>query len=272
MATAGNHTVTAWIDDTNGYQEVNENNNEFTVNLTIPYGGIEFWEKSDLPDDVIEPETTTSEPETTTEEVTTQEITTQEVTTAEITTAHDEIVVSDDVKVEGYQVSATHGGARTIGSVPKTVNGKQVVGRGIVYALTKVDGKETGVQDQDMQVNSDHHYVRAYNLTNESTLSLKTADPNRTYFAVTMLFANGGSKKEFEATYKTRTYVQLADGSFVYSNISDYSIYRISDVLYQNQMMGNRAGHNYLYEKILKIVNPAYEEVDYDWNKEIVKF
>ncbi len=265
VAEAGTHRVTAWIDDTNGYQEVNENNNEFSVDLAIPYNGIEFWEKSDLPDDVIEPETTT-------EEVTTQEITTQEVTTAEITTAHDEIVVSDDVKVEGYQVSATHGGARTIGSVPKTVNGKQVVGRGIVYALTKVDGRDTGVQDQDMQVNSDHHYVRAYNLTNESTLSLKTADPNRTYFAVTMLFANGGSKKEFEATYKTRTYVQLADGFIVYSNISDYSIYRISDVLYQNQMMGNRAGHDYLYEKILKVVNPSYEEVDYDWNKEVVKF
>lgn len=268
VATSGKHTVTAWVDDTNGFNEVNENNNEYTINLSIPYGGIMYHEKSDLPDDV------NPQPDPTTEEKTTKEETTKhEVTTKEETTAQQEVVnVSDDVKIEGYQVSYVLGGARTVASVPENVNGKQVVERGIVYAIDEINGNKTGITDNDIKVGSDNYYVKDYNLSNESTLELSTADPNRTYFAVTMLFANGGSKKEYEATYKTRTYVKLADGSIVYSKVCDYSIYRISHILYQNQMMSTKIGHNYLYEKILKVVNPSYEQVDFDWNKEVVKF
>ena len=36
-------------------------------------------------------------------------------------------------------------------------------------------------------------------------------------------------------------------------------------------MMRNRTWHDYLYEKILKVVDPTYKEVDYDWNKEMIK-
>ncbi|MCR5737532.1 MAG: hypothetical protein K6G64_07770 [Eubacterium sp.] len=271
VATAGNHTITAWVDDTNGYSEVNENNNEYTINLTIPYGGVVYHNPGDGPDNPND-NPTTAEP--TTAEPTTKEVTTEEPTTKkEVTTAQpNDIVVSSDVKVEGYQVSTTLGGARTIGSVPKTLNGKQVVGHGIVYALAEVNGAQTGVTDNEIKVGANNTYVRDYDLSNEATLKLSNMDQNRDYFAVTMLFANGGSKREFEATYKTRTYVRLSDGSIVYSSVNDYSIYRISDVLYQKQMMSTRAGHNYLYEKILKVVNPAYEQVDFDWNREIVKF
>ncbi|MCR5736349.1 MAG: hypothetical protein K6G64_01705 [Eubacterium sp.] len=181
------------------------------------------------------------------------------------------IRVSDDVKVEGYQINAISGGARTVGSVPKTVNGKQVVGRGIVYALAKVNGQENDVTDKDIKVGGKNYFVRNYDLTNAPTLSLETADPNRTYFAITMLFANGGSKKEFEATYKARTYVVLEDGTIVYSDVDSYTIFAISEVLYQNQKMRNKTWHNYLYENILKVVDSSYKEVDYDWNNEIVK-
>ncbi len=260
VATAGNHRVTAWIDDTNGYNEVNENNNELTVNLNIPFAGIQYLEHPDSPDP-LDDDPTTAEP------------TTAEPTTAEPTTAHhDTIVVSSDIKIEGYQISSTVGGARTIGSVPKTVNGKQVVKRGIVYAISKVNGNDTGISDDDIKIAANNNWVRDYELTNDATIKLKSMDSNRDYFAVTMLFANGGSKKEYEATYKTRTYVELEDGSVVYSKVNDYSIYRISDVLYQNQMMSTKASHNYLFTKILSVVNPNYEQVDYDWNKEIVKF
>ena len=181
------------------------------------------------------------------------------------------IRVSDDVKVEGYQINANAGGARTVGSVPKTVNGKQVVRRGIVYALTKVNGQENPVTDKDIKVGGKNYYVREYDLTNASTISLDDADPDRTYFATTMLFADGGSKREFEATYKVRTYVVLEDGIVVYSDVESYTIFEISQELYQNQMMRNRTWHDYLYENILKVVDPTYKEVDYDWNKEMIK-
>lgn len=49
-AEEGTHTVTAWVDDTNGWSEVNENNNKTTITLTIPYGGTTYFDNPDLPD------------------------------------------------------------------------------------------------------------------------------------------------------------------------------------------------------------------------------
>ena len=179
---------------------------------------------------------------------------------------------NSDVDIEGYQISATYGGVRTISSVPKTVDGKQVVGRGIIYAIATVGGKDTGVKDSDMKIHTKHPYARDYDMSDRPTLTLNGSDPNKTYFGAIMLFANGGSKKEFEATYKIRAYAILEDGSIAYSDIENYSIYRISHSLYQNQKMSHKEWHIYLYEKILKVVNPDYEEVDYDWNNDIISF
>ena len=63
----------------------------------------------------------------------------------------------------------------------------------------------------------------------------------------------------------------MADGSYVYSDISDYSIARVADNLYQNKLMNTLDAHNYLYEKILSKVYSGYEEVDFNWSNTIVK-
>ena len=35
--------------------------------------------------------------------------------------------------------------------------------------------------------------------------------------------------------------------------------------------MNTSSGHDYLFNKILKAVNPAYKEVDFDWGNIVVK-
>jgi hypothetical protein len=35
--------------------------------------------------------------------------------------------------------------------------------------------------------------------------------------------------------------------------------------------MNTLAGHNYLFNNILNVVNPSYKEVDFDWGNIVVK-
>lgn len=53
FAPEGTHTITAWIDDTDNWQEVNENNNTKDLTLVIPFGGIQYFDNPDTPDDLV---------------------------------------------------------------------------------------------------------------------------------------------------------------------------------------------------------------------------
>ena len=86
-----------------------------------------------------------------------------------------------------------------------------------------------------------------------------------TYIASTMSFG-ANNVSAYTAQYKVRTYAVLSDGSVVYSDIVDYSVYGVADYVYQNKRMNVYANHKYLYDNILKLVNPGYEEVEFDWN------
>ena len=54
VATPGKHTVTAWIDNYNGRyaDEINHDNNKFTIELNIPLEEIKFINNPDQPDDL----------------------------------------------------------------------------------------------------------------------------------------------------------------------------------------------------------------------------
>lgn len=54
-------------------------------------------------------------------------------------------------------------GSRVVASVEPTVNGKNVVKHGLVYALTKLGDKDTGVKNIDMTVSADNYYVASLN-------------------------------------------------------------------------------------------------------------
>lgn len=181
------------------------------------------------------------------------------------------IVISDSVKVEGYQLSATLGGSRVIGSVEPTIDGKNVIAWGLVYGLTTANGKNMGITDEDMYVGSANEYVASFQSTSQGTMNIQVgSSTTATYFVRTMLFSSY-TAASFNAEYKVRAYAVLSDGSYVYGKVAGYSIYNVADSLYQNRAMNSIEAHNFLYEKVLRTVNYDYQEVDYNWGNTVVK-
>lgn len=181
------------------------------------------------------------------------------------------IRVSDKVKVEGYQISATLGGNRVIGSIESEINGKKVEKWGFVYGLLKANGKDSGITDEDMYVGSENQYVKSYESTSVGTLDKQMgASTTATYFVRTMLFPSY-TAATFSAEYKVRAYAKLSDGSIVYSDVSEYSIFETASHLYKNTLMNTLDGHQFLYNKILKVVDSNYQEEDYEWGNVIVR-
>ena len=181
------------------------------------------------------------------------------------------IVVSDDVKVEGYQISSTLGGNRVIGSVEPTIDGKTVKGWGLVYGILNVGNTDYIVPDSDMYVDSTNEYVEDYQSTDAGTLSEQMGNSSTaTYFVRTMLFA-AYTKEAFESQYKVRAYAILDDGSYVYSDVAKYSIFDVSKYLYNNLLMNTYSGHEFLYNEILIVVDSGFDAVDYGWENGIIK-
>lgn len=181
------------------------------------------------------------------------------------------IEISDDVKIEGHQISYKLGGSRVVGSVEPKINEVPVLKWGLIYALTNVDGTENNITDNDIYLGSNNEYVKSFESQETGTIdAVMGASETATYFVRTMLFSSG-TKKEFTANYKVRAYALLENGEYVYSNIDEYTIFDISEVLYLNTMMNNIEGHNYLYNKIISVVNPTYSKVEYNWNNSIVE-
>ena len=85
------------------------------------------------------------------------------------------------------------------------------------------------------------------------------------------MIENGNTSAALTQTYKIRAYAKLSDGSYVYSNVAEYSIYNVAKVLYDNAMMNTSAGHDYLYNSILKVVDSNYKTVDYNWSSIVAK-
>lgn len=183
----------------------------------------------------------------------------------------DTVRTSSDVKVEGYQISATLGGSRVIGSVEPKIDNMEVTGWGLVYGLAKANGNDMGITGADMYVGSDNPYVVSYQSTSGGTMNVQVgSSETATYFVRTMIFSSY-SAASFNAEYKVRAYAILSDGSYVYGNVAGYSIYNVADSIYQNTLMNTIEAHQFLYNKILKVVSPDYKEVDYNWGSSIVK-
>lgn len=181
------------------------------------------------------------------------------------------IKVSDSIKVEGYQMSATRKGSRVIGSVEPTIDGKAVKGWGLIYGVNKADGQNFNISDDDMKVNSESNYVIALDSTPIGTCDYVLGNSKTaTYFVRTTLFGSFTSA-EYSAEYKVRAYAILADGSYVYSKIKEYSVYNVADYLYKNKKMNTYSAHQYLYNDILTVVDSNYKTVDYEWGDAIVK-
>lgn len=258
-AESGSHTVTAWVDDQSLISEVDKSNNRNTITLTIPYGGVQYFDNPDSPDDFSGTGGGEEQP-------------TKPQETEKPTESESNVSISKDVHVTGYQISSTLGGSRVVASVEPVINGKNVVKSGLVYALSKVGNTDTNVKDDDMYVGSENNYVASFESTDKGTLNtVMGASKTAKYYVMTTLFEHN-TATEFSAKYKVRAYALLSDGSYVYSNIFSYSVYDVASALYDGRKMPTNAGHTYLYESILKAVNPSYKQVDYNWSDIVVGF
>ena len=198
------------------------------------------------------------------------ETTTPETTTPEETTTATEIS-NKEINLLGYQISTSYEGVRVAASVEPVINGQQVKKWGFIYGLKNYGNKDTEIADDDMYVGTNNSYVKSYESTSAGTLQSQLGESaTATYFARTMKFG-GSTVTALTADYKVRAYAVLDDGSYVYSDISDYSIARVADKLYQGKLMNTKSSHSYLFENILSKVFKDYEEVDFIWNNTVVK-
>ena len=205
----------------------------------------------------------TGDGEVTTEEPTTEEPTTEEPTTEEPTT---EEPVNGTVKVEGYQISSRYEGFRIVGSVEPKINGKNVQKYGTVYSIKTLNGTtDTGITESDLVVGSTNRYVASYEATAEGLLNNKIGTSSTaTYYAMTMTFGKK-NKNAFVTEYAVRTYALLEDGTYVYSDAVEFSVFNLAKFAYDNVMMPNENAHNYLYNSILLVVDPTYKQKDFNW-------
>lgn len=191
----------------------------------------------------------TEETETTTEEVTTEATTEEETTTC--------TTIDGGIEINGYQISATAKGMRTIYSVDSEIDGKEVVASGIIYSLADF------AEETDMYVGSSHYNVRSFESTEKGVCPFVLSESDiATSYAMTMKFSTAGAP-EYGATWRIRAYAELSDGSYIYTACEEYKIYDVADVLYQRCLMNTQTAHEYLYTDILFVVNPLYERKDY---------
>lgn len=196
---------------------------------------------------------------TTIVETTTEEPATEEETTTIINTT------DNGIEVNGYQVSATAKGIRTVYSIEDTIDGKDVVSSGIIYSLSDY------ADASKLYVGSTSEYVRSYESTSAGKSDTCFSDSDTaTSYVMTMIFAGSGAT-EYNAGWRIRAYALLSDGTYVYTDTYEYTIYDIADKLYQDCMMNTKSAHDYLYTDILLKVDEAYKEKDYNWNNSLAR-
>lgn len=175
----------------------------------------------------------------------------------------EKIFAADDVQIEinGFQISTVLEAFRTIYSVSDTANKTEEVG--LVYGLTD------SVSQDDMVVGSSNSTVYTYAATPLGETPVKYSSfENAKSYCLTMEFIK--TADFYKREISVRVYAKLQDGTYVYSDISSVSVYRIADSLYKNQLMNNMSGHDYLYNNILTVVNTSYEKVPFRGRDTIV--
>lgn len=173
--------------------------------------------------------------------------------------------IEGGIEINGFQISTTVEGTRTVYSIEPEINDTAVTEVGLIYGLKDY------ISDDQMVVDSSSQYVVSYAGTKENGLSetsFSESDTASTY-VMTMKFSSF-TEKEFNTTYSVRAYAKLEDGSYVYTDIVNYSVFSVAKTLYNNVQMSSIERHEYLYNKILTVVEPEYKEVDFDWGNVII--
>jgi hypothetical protein len=158
------------------------------------------------------------------------------------------------IEIVGYQISTGYEGFRTI--YAETDSEGVVRERGLLYALS------SEVTSSQMKLaGSDKVYNFKATSTGYSSHNYSNND-DADHYIMTMKFIKNPAF--YNASLFIRPYARLADGSVVYGTVEKGSVYQIASALYSRSQMPTKAGHDYLYNEILKTVNPYYSEVNYN--------
>jgi len=187
----------------------------------------------------------------------------EEETTEEDTTVEEETTSKESPKIEinGWQISTIVEGYRVLYSVSDP--NQEVEEMGLVYGLADF------TKEEDMVINSTNDTVYSYKATQAGKTEVSYSDMNDAYsYAMTMKFIN--TAEFYEIGICVRAYVKLKDGTYLYSDIEECSVYDLADYLYSNVMMNTVDKHNYLFSNILTVVNSEYKYIEYAWDNVIV--
>ena len=112
--------------------------------------------------------------------------------------------IEGGIEINGYQISATAEGMRTIYSVDSEIDGKTVVSSGIVYSLADY------AEESELYVGSSSEYVCSFASTSSGVTSIIFADSDlATSYAMTMKFA-ANTAEEFNAKWRICAYAELS--------------------------------------------------------------
>lgn len=182
-------------------------------------------------------------------------------------------MTSSDIAITGYQMSTSLNGidgeigCRVIYQAEPMVDGQEVSEIGLIYGLVYGDNPIT---ESDMVYGSDNKYVTAYAATDTGKLNVKMGESSTaSYYVMTMESCEGVAA--LTSQYYVRTYAKLADGTISYSDVKSYTVFNIADRLYQNKLVNRKSTFDYLYSKVLSVVDSNYKTIDFDWSNTLVK-
>lgn len=155
-----------------------------------------------------------------------------------------------DIKIDGFQISTTKEGYRTAYTVDDPSN--EVESVGMIYGIADYVG------EKEMVVENDSEYIKYYEATENGILE---ATETSTCYVMTMQFVKKAAF--FNTKLYIRAYAKLKDGTYIYSDVENLRVYDIAEYIYRTNMMTNQPAHDYLYDNIIYIVNPAYEKIEF---------
>ncbi|MCR5737048.1 MAG: starch-binding protein [Eubacterium sp.] len=225
-----------------------------TLSLSGVLNGFES-DKVTFDVDVQGEETTTVAP--TTAEPTTKEITTKEETTTPEPTTEE----TPEIKIAGFQINPSVEGFRTVFTITGSQTNVQSIG--LIYGL------KDHAATSDMVLNSSNKTVFSYSDSStgisgsytDSLLETSTSVGTNRYM-MTMKYGSL-NKNFFNAPIYIRGYLEKKDGTILYGDIQEITVYQIANYLYQNKKMNSLSSHQYLYERILSRLNPQYQIINY---------
>lgn len=189
-------------------------------------------------------------------------------------------VNTGEVEVLGFQMNTNHAPGEVSEHSPSfrvvsktsnvmTIHNKlyEVKKMGTIYAFADEMDENTLKSNMTLEGVAQNDFVSNCEMTERGILDgYTTTESNsryNTYFALTFKYLHY-MFNSLETNYSFRAYAVLDDGTVVYGhNVYTTNMYEIADNLYEEQKMGTKDAHDFLYNNILNVVDIShhYEEI-----------